>query len=80
MYIYSNITCDTETSHEWICKGVEGATLYEDSCGAVVLPECLLGVEATVEEERGGQLDAQHAQVLQFSLRGSNRIRLTFCV
>jgi len=27
----------------------------------VVLPECLLGVVATVEEKFGGQLDTQHA-------------------
>jgi len=38
----------------------------------MVLPECLLGVEVTVEEKFGGQLDA-HAQVFQFTLCSSNR-------
>ena len=34
----------------------------------VSVPECLLGVQTTVEEERGGQLDTLQAKLLHVSL------------
>jgi len=39
----------------------------------VTLPDCLLDVVATVEENFGGQLDTKHAQVFQLCLCNSNR-------
>jgi len=39
----------------------------------MALPECLLGVDITLEETFGGQLDTQHTQDFQFSLCSSNR-------
>ena len=34
----------------------------------VSVPECLLGVQTAVEEERGGQLDTLQAKLLHVSL------------
>ena len=39
----------------------------------MTLPDCLLDVEATVEESFCSQLDAQHAQVFQLCLCSSKR-------